>query len=208
MPATSSPIDAAACSAMAALSGWMSSVRSIAVPPVDRLAVCAEAPPPPAVGRTVRRQPSAGEAFAHMVVDDDPRHHLLMASPPPRVAVHLGDQLRDGVRPVADHARPARARPRPQPCRPTTRMRWSRPGSISSTITRRLCLQRLVDDPRRADLPSVTRSMLTPRPWLPSSGLVTSGNRSRVASRTASSRRSTTATARAPAARRRPAATW
>ncbi len=57
IPATSRPITAAACSAMATLSGWISSVLSTAVPPVDRLAVAHRVTVSPGPGTLSRVRP-------------------------------------------------------------------------------------------------------------------------------------------------------
>ena len=103
MPATSRPTTIAACRAISALSGWISSVRSIAVPPVLMLPVSlqlddaarlrarhrASSPPRPAVSTVCSSTRDAGQ-------------HLLVADAAPGIGVGDLDQLGDRVRAVAD----------------------------------------------------------------------------------------------------------
>jgi hypothetical protein len=103
MPATSRPTVRAARRAMLALSGWISSVRSIAVPPVERLAVARS------VTISARRRARKiqvrppGRACPDMVVDDDAGHHLLVADAATGILVHRLDQLGRRSSAVADH---------------------------------------------------------------------------------------------------------
>ena len=103
MPAMSRPTAAAAISHAVLLSGCISSVRSIDVPPVERFAVCRRATPPrPPPARcpasALRRQIALG-----LLVHRQVREDLRVADPAPRIAVGRLDQLAHRVRPVADH---------------------------------------------------------------------------------------------------------
>nr|WP_235031541.1 hypothetical protein [Geminicoccus flavidas] len=63
MPATSKPTACAARRAIVAFSGWMSSVRSIAVPPVERLAVSRKVTTSPASGTLARVSPDLARSL-------------------------------------------------------------------------------------------------------------------------------------------------
>ena len=102
-PPTSSPIAFTARIAISALSGWTTSVRSVAVPPVERLPVERRKTRSP-----VGRHALAGVALPRqhrlgLVVEGEPGEHLLVADAAPRILVHFLHQLLDGVHAVAHH---------------------------------------------------------------------------------------------------------
>ena len=101
-PATSRPIARAARSAISRLSGWMTSVTSTAVPPVERLAGRAqEDDSRPAAARCRGRSPLCQQPL-RLVVELEAGQHLLVADAAPGIGVDLLDQLFDGAAAVTD----------------------------------------------------------------------------------------------------------
>ena len=88
-------------SAISLLSGWMTSVTSMAVPPVERLAVLRRKTVSPSGGDAVvvvavRREQAVGG-----VVELEAGQHVLVAGAAAGVLVHLGHELGDGGAAVA-----------------------------------------------------------------------------------------------------------
>ena len=89
--------------AISTLSGWTTSVTSMAVPPVERLPVERRKTCSPAGGHGLAGVALLGQHRLGLVVELEPREHLLVADAAPRIVVHLVHQLRDRVHAVADH---------------------------------------------------------------------------------------------------------
>ena len=89
-------------SAISRLSGWMTSVTSVAVPPVDRLAVERRYTTCPSPGTESARQADALEHLPRLCIELQARQHLLVADAAARILVDDLDELRDGVLAVAD----------------------------------------------------------------------------------------------------------
>ena len=102
MPAMSSPMTVAARSAISAMAGWMASVRSIASPPPERLAMPCRRTCRPNSGTVVGRELLPRELAR---IGRGPREHVLVADAPARILVERRDQLRHGTHPVADDGR-------------------------------------------------------------------------------------------------------
>ena len=175
MPATSRPTTRAASSAMSTLSGCASNVRSIEMPPVDMLPVSASLTMSSSAGHGVHLEALLAYQLDRRVVDGDPGQDLLVADAAARVGVGLVDQLADRVHAVADDVR-----------RHPLGDRHHAPADDEHPVV-------LADDVVLDDDPAAPRLLLgdrergpharprpggrgsTPRPWLPSSGLTTTG---------------------------------
>ena len=88
-------------SAISRLSSWITSVLSIAVPPVDRLPVDAQVEDLPGGQHGVEREAGEREQALRLVVDLQAGEHLLVADAAPGIVVDDLDQLGDGVPAVA-----------------------------------------------------------------------------------------------------------
>ena len=111
-PPMSSPTARIARSAISRLSGWITSVTSIAVPPVERLAVARRNTISPS-GGTVLVVALLGQHPLGLLVELEPGQHVLVAGAAPRVLVHDLDELGDrAARRRRPHA-PASAAPPP-----------------------------------------------------------------------------------------------
>jgi hypothetical protein len=171
-PHTSRPMALARALGHLGLSGWQTSVRSIAVPPVERLPVLTQEED--LAGRQHRLGREAGllQQPLGLVIELELGEHLLVADAAAGVLVHHLDELRDGVVPS-----------------PTT---W--PGTRLATATSSpfddehavvealeegldehgaRCARRLLEGD--GDLRRRSQADDTPRPWLASSGLTTTG---------------------------------
>ena len=105
MPATSSPTTIAAWRAISTLSGWMSSVRSMEVPPVLMLPVSLSWTTRPSSGTSSSVSSCVRQHLDGLRVDGDAGQDLLVADAAPGIGVGDLDQLGDGVRAVADDVR-------------------------------------------------------------------------------------------------------
>ena len=112
-PPTSRPIARTARSAISRLSGWITSVTSVAVPPVERFAVDRRYTIRLLGGTESALQARALEHFLRLRVELEARQHLLVPDAAARVLVHALDQLRDRMLAVADDVARACAASRP-----------------------------------------------------------------------------------------------
>ena len=171
------PDHRAASSAISTFSSCASNVRSIEMPPVDMLPVAASFTHGVLrrdVGRA--RIPARGPARSRRSSTLMLRQDLLVADAAPRVGVRRLDELGDRVLAVADHVgRDALGDRDHVPAddqdpvvvagHVATRRRPRRVADLGSALAR--------SPSGRAS--SSRRSRPTPRPWLPSSGFVTTG---------------------------------
>ena len=104
-PAMSSPTAAAAISQAVTLSGWISSVRSMEVPPVEMLAVARRYDRLPRGGNGVERAAAAGQDRSVCSSRGRDRVWTGCGRVAARVAVDLFRQRADGARPVPHHVR-------------------------------------------------------------------------------------------------------
>src|ERR1700682_1604702 len=93
-PPTSRPIARTARSAMSRLSGWITSVTSVAVPPVERFAVeRRKTTRPPRLGDGIGVQIHVLEHLLGLSIEFKTRQDLFMTHAAARVLVHELDQL-------------------------------------------------------------------------------------------------------------------
>ena len=175
MPATSRPTIRAASSAISTLSGWASKVRSMEMPPVDMLPVSASLTISPAAAPTSARSP--GRATSSSAASSTLIRVSTFSCPTPRrgSALVMLDEVGDGVLAVADDVGRdalgdgghAAADDEAAVVLPVTK-------DSTMSVPRRD--SRLGDVERALDvvLGAAGRGR-RPRPWLPSSGLTTTG---------------------------------
>ena len=177
MPATSRPTTRAASSAISTLSSWASHVRSIEMPPVDML---------PGRGELHERVLRAARRPARTPASSPGRSaasSTLIASGPSRGRCRGGGRVRRSPPARGPCARRRRRRGRGR-ARATATIRpptTRHAVVVAGDVATRRRPRRAAPRPARARTPARTasssrRSSPTPRPWLPSSGLVTTGN--------------------------------
>ena len=86
----------------------MTSVTSVAVPPVDRLAVDRRYTTWPAAGTDCAVSPTFVQHLLGLGIELEPREHFLVADAAARILIHDFDELRDRVFAIARHV-PGRA---------------------------------------------------------------------------------------------------
>ena len=172
-PAMSRPTTCAASTARAATSGWTRSVTSIAVPPVLRLPLRRMSTTRAGRRDRLGREALVGQHGQGDRVELDLAQHRGVMLAAARILVDDVDQFADGVRrrrrppgPARGGRPPPRVRPRPAGGSRAPG-RTSRPSPPCSPAGR----------PRRpcSTCSRVVRLVATPRPWLPSRGLTTTG---------------------------------
>ena len=171
-PAMSSPIICAASTARAATSGWTSSVTSVAVPPVERLALL----------RSTTRVPCAGTESA--LSPCTARRPMAISSKRILVREVAWPSPRRGSLFTSSTSWRTVCTPSPMTCGgsrraaatsllPTTSRRKSWPGTKRSTIT--VEPYSAAAAKAAASCSRLVMFTVTPLPWLPSCGLTTTG---------------------------------
>ena len=89
-------------SAISRLSGWITSVTSVAVPPVERFAVERRYTTWLELGIESACSPARLEHFLRLCVELQARQHLFVADAAARILIHDLDQLRDRMPAIAD----------------------------------------------------------------------------------------------------------
>ncbi len=174
MPAMSRPTTCAAVSAISMFSGWVSIVRSMAVPPVDMLPVSASWTRVPASGTESSVKPCF--AMSSRAASSSLIRVSTFSWPKPRRGSLFSMSTSSRTVCVPSASTPAGTRSAMATIRPPMiSARWSAPWTYVSTTTSPPRLSRSATGNAFRTSSSERRSRQTPRPWLPSSGLTTTG---------------------------------